>query len=284
MKPKLVTVAGHRTNTLAHQLKYYQDKVSDAFIVVYENAESPKNLTDEIKEITKQFGLDVHSVKTHRPFDWSEVTNQYNLTKKLFPDDWWIVSDDDELQVYWDDIEKIIAECEENNWKYVSGGFVDRIGAWGNFPEINPDSDLWKLFPIAGFFRYPMSKACPNKVTLCKGHVEVTNGQHYMKENGEGIFGPRGWSHPWRYPIHNKFVQVHHFKWDSTVLQRLIDVANVNQKYSYSFEYKKMYDAICMSGFKIDINNPNFFCQFCPNPDYDSYEHWKKVTNIILHI
>jgi len=284
MKPKLVTVTGHRTNTLAHQLKYYQDKVSDAFIVVYENADSPKNLAGEIREITKQFGLDIHSTKTHRPFDWGEVTNQYNLTKKLFPDDWWIVADDDELQVYWDDIENIIDECEENRWKYVSGGFVDRIGPIGNFPEILPDSNLWTLFPIAGFFRYPMSRACPNKVTLCKGYVEVTNGQHYMRENGVGIYGPRGWSHPWRYPIRNKFVQVHHFKWDSTVLERLMAVANVNQKYSYSDEYKKMYDSICGSGFKIDINNPHFFCQFSPNSEYDSYAHWKKVTNIILHI
>jgi hypothetical protein len=45
------------------------------------------------------------------------------------------------LQVYWKDIEDIIAECEENHWKYVSGGFVDRIGATGNFPEIERDSN-----------------------------------------------------------------------------------------------------------------------------------------------
>ena len=114
MKPKLVTVTGHRTNTLAHQLNHYKDKVSDAFIVVYENAQSPKNLTSEIEEITKQFGLKVHSVKSHRPFDWEEVTRLYNQTKSLFPNDWWIVSDDDELQVYWDDIENIINRSEEH--------------------------------------------------------------------------------------------------------------------------------------------------------------------------
>ena len=284
MKPKLVTVTGHRTNTLAHQLKYYQDKVSDAFIVVYENAESPKNLTDEIKEITKQFGLDVHSVKSHRPFDWEEVTKLYNQTKNLFPNDWWIVSDDDELQVYWNDIEKIIAECEENNWKYVSGGFVDRIGINGCFPEIKKDSDLWKLFPIAGFFRYPMSKACPNKVTLCKGHVEVTNGQHYVNYNGKHLFGPPSWNHPWRYPITQKFVQVHHFKWDSTVLKRLIDVAKVKKDYAYSNEYLMMYNSLEKSNFKIDINNPCFFCQYSSEPEYENYKNWKKLTNFIVHV
>jgi hypothetical protein len=284
MKPKLVTVTGHRTNTLRHQLNHYKDKVSDAFIVVYENADSPKNLADEIKEITKEFGLGIHSVKTHRPFDWGEVTNQYNITKNLFPDDWWLVADDDELQVYWKDIEDIIAECEENHWKYVSGGFVDRIGATGNFPEIERDSNLWKLFPVAGFFRYPMSGACPNKVTLCKGNIELTSGQHYIRENNKNIYGPTGWNHPWRYPIRQNFVQVHHFKWDSTVLDRLIAIAKVNKDYSYSNEYKRMYEMIAKSGFKININDTNLFCQFSPEPNYEDYKFWRKLTNIILHI
>jgi hypothetical protein len=284
MKPKLITVTGHRTNTLRHQLNHYKDKVSDAFIVVYENADSPKNLTDEIKEITKEFGLGIHSVKIHRPFDWVEVTNQYNITKNLFPNDWWLVADDDELQVYWKDIEDIITECEENGWKYVSGGFVDRIGATGNFPEIERDSNLWKLFPVAGFFRYPMSGACPNKVTLCKGNIELTSGQHYIRENNKNIYGPAGWNHPWRYPIRQNFVQVHHFKWDNTVLERLIDVVKVEKDYSYSHEYRRMYEMIAKSNFKIDINNKNFFCQFSPEPNYEDYKFWKKLTNIILHI
>jgi hypothetical protein len=284
MKPKLITVTGHRTNTLRHQLNHYKDKVSDAFIVVYENADSPKNLTDEIKEITKEFGLGIHSVKIHRPFDWVEVTNQYNITKNLFPNDWWLVADDDELQVYWKDIEDIITECEENGWKYVSGGFVDRIGATGNFPEIERDSNLWKLFPVAGFFRYPMSGACPNKVTLCKGNIELTSGQHYIRENNKNIYGPAGWNHPWRYPIRQNFVQVHHFKWDNTVLERLIDVVKVEKDYSYSHEYRRMYEMIAKSNFKIDINNKNFFCQFSPEPNYENYKFWKKLTNIILHV
>ena len=284
MKPKLITVTGHRTNTLRHQLNHYKDKVSDAFIVVYENADSPKNLTDEIKEITKEFGLGIHSVKIHRPFDWVEVTNQYNITKNLFPNDWWLVADDDELQVYWKDIEDIITECEENGWKYVSGGFVDRIGATGNFPEIERDSNLWKLFPVAGFFRYPMSGACPNKVTLCKGNIELTSGQHYIRENNKNIYGPAGWNHPWRYPIRQNFVQVHHFKWDNTVLERLIDVVKVEKDYSYSHEYRRMYEMIAKSNFKIDINNKNFFCQFSPEPNYEDYKFWKKLTNIILHV
>ena len=42
------------------------------------------------------------------------------------------------------------------------------------------ESDVWKEMPEAGFFRYPLSYACPNKVTLMKGKVKVSNGQHYV--------------------------------------------------------------------------------------------------------
>ena len=44
VKPKLVTVTGHRTNTLRHQLNHYKDIVSDIFVVVYENSETNKKI------------------------------------------------------------------------------------------------------------------------------------------------------------------------------------------------------------------------------------------------
>ena len=73
VKPKLVTVTGHRTNTLRHQLNHYKDIVSDIFVVVYENSETSKKIEFEIAEICSDFGLDIHKVKTHKPFDWEMV-------------------------------------------------------------------------------------------------------------------------------------------------------------------------------------------------------------------
>ena len=49
-----------------------------------------------------------------------------------------------------------------------------------------------------GFFRYPMSKACPNKVTLLKGKM-ICSGQHFVQfEDGTTSWGSE---HPKRYPI-----------------------------------------------------------------------------------
>lgn len=284
MKPKLVTVTGHRTNTLYHQLKHYKDIVSDIFVVVYENAESQKYLKEEIEEITKEFGIEIHSVKSHRPFDWQEVTRLYNKTKMLFPNDWWIIADDDELQIYSDKVENIIKDCEENGYEFITGGFVDRIGIDGEFLPITKETDIFEQFPMAGFFRWPLSGACPNKVTLAKGKIEVTNGQHYAKILGEDTWRWRGWNHPLRYPVEKNFTQVHHFKWDKTVLQRLQDVAKVGQVYAYSEEYKQMYEAIKSNNFKIDIYDERFMFQKLDDKNYFSYTNWNKLSKLIQSI
>ena len=284
MKPILVTVAGSRSDTLAHQLRHYAPITSGAYVVVYRHENSDAAVCDEICEIARNHGAKVFAVRTHRPYDWEQVTRLYNEVKDEFRDNWWLVADDDELHLYWDEPERIVRECDANGWRYVTGGFVDRIGPEGDFPTIRSDSDLWRLFPVAGFFRYPMSRACPNKVTLCKGSVRITNGQHYVQVDGINQYGTRGWRHPWRYPVYREFVQVHHFKWDSTVAFRIKEVADLNQSYAYSDEYGLMYRALKSTNFRIDLGNPNFHCQLMERNDYWEYKPWRKLKNLILHV
>ena len=284
MKPKLVIVTGHRTNTLRHQLNHYKDMVSEVFLVVYENADSPDRIKGEVEDIAKEFGIKIHSVKSHRPFDWEHVTYLYNKTKMLFPNDWWIVADDDELQVYSKLTTDITKICDESGYAFVTGGFVDRIGKNGTFAELTPDCNIWETFPMAGFFRYPLSGACPNKVTMCKGYIEVTPGQHYAKINGETTWKWQGWNHPLRFPTTQNFTQVHHFKWDSTALDRLQDVARIGENYSFSNEYQTMYNAIKQSNFKIDIYDERFLFEEVKSPNYWSYKNWNKLSKIILSV
>ncbi len=110
---------------------------------------------------------------------------------------------------------------EENGYKFITGAFLDRIGEGGRFPKIEPfdDSDIWKEFPLAGSFRLPVSNACPNKTVVMKGDIQITNGQHYAMIDGHDTYGDR-WNHSLRYPVDKCFIQVHHFKWDITVIGR----------------------------------------------------------------
>jgi hypothetical protein len=276
----LVTVVGRNTHILPHMLKHYEDKVDKNYIVVYRQDDN-----DGILEEVEELGIKPFWVVTDKKYNWERVTHIYNTVKSKKPNDWWIVSDDDELQVYTDSLDSIIRHCENKGYDFVTGGFLDRIGTNGTFPEVGRETDIHKAFSHAGFFRYPMSGACPNKVTLMKGYQEVTPGQHYAKFND----GTNSWGikHPKRMPVEECFTQVHHFKWDSSVLERLLEVAETKKDYSFHKEYNKMYRAIARTNWKIDIDNKEFLVEKLKNYsyiDYNDYPHWDILKSKIIKI
>lgn len=254
--------------------------VDNIYVVVYRQHE-----LDGVLEEVINLGITPYKVVTDKKYNWERVTELYNEVKATKPDEWWIVSDDDELQSYPRPIKEIITECEEKGYDFVTGGFLDRIGIDGNFPEVTKNTNIHKAFPYAGFFRYPMSGACPNKVTLMKGHVKVTPGQHYVDfGNGETSWGT---SHPKRMPIEDCFVQVHHFKWDSSVLERLKEVSEVEEEYTYWWEYKKMLEAISDNDWKINIKNKDYLVAKLTEfsyIDYNNYTDWNKLRDKIVLI
>ena len=279
-KLNLVTVVGENTHILPHMLKHYQDKVDKIHVAVYRQGKD-----DGILEEIEELGIEPFMVFTEDKYNWNKVTEIYNIVKNTKPNDWWIVADDDELQVYPDDIDYIIKQCERYGYDFVTGGFLDRIGKDGTFPKVNRDTDIHKEFPLAGFFRYPMSGACPNKVTLMKGHQWVTPGQHYA--DFQDSTNSWGKEHPKRMPIEDCFVQVHHFKWDETCVERIKKVAENKQDYSYSDEYKVMYNAIKDSNWKIDVKNPEYLVEELKEFSYIKYEdytNWSSLTNKIVLI
>ena len=277
---RLVTVTGSRTNTLWHMLSYYKDLVDEIYVVVYEW--EGFSTYDDVLTITKQFpNVRIVDRVVAEKYNWETVTTLYNKTKMLHPNDWWIVADDDEFHVYSKDLREIIADCDANGWELVRGGFIDRVGKNGTFPEINNDEDIFKQFPLAGFFRYPLSGACPNKICILKGYIEITPGQHYAKIDGHTTWKWQGWNHPLIAPVRGYNVQVHHFKWDSTCIERIKAVADIKQLYSYSDEYKKMYQALRSNNFEIDTTDGRFMIE---EVGIWGYNQWDKLFNIILSI
>ena len=278
--PNLVTVVGENTHILPHMLKHYEDVIDKAYVAVYRQSDN-----DGILEEIEELGIEPFMVFTEPKYNWNRVTDIYNTIKQTKPNDWWIVSDDDELQIYPEPIEDIIEKCERNGYEFVTGGFLDRIGIDGTFPKVTRETDIHKAFPLAGFFRYPLSKACPNKVTLMKGYQNVTPGQHYASFND----GTNSWGteHRRRMPIEECFTQVHHFKWDSTCVERIKKVADNKKDYSFSDEYKIMYNAIKDSGWKIDVNNLKFLVENMKELsyiEYMDYPHWDTLINKIVTI
>jgi hypothetical protein len=280
-KIRLVTVTGSRVDTLWHMLNHYKDLVDEMYVVVYEW--EGFSLFDEVSKITKQFdNAKIIERVTKEKFNWEYVTQLYNEIKMLFPNDWWVVSDDDELHIYSKPLKEIISACDRNGWELVRGGFIDRIGQTGDFPKINKKENIFDQFPVAGFFRYPMSGACPNKICIMKGYIEITPGQHYAKIDGQTTWKWQGWNHPLIAPIDEYNVQVHHFKWDSTCIERIKEVADIKKDYSYSNEYLKMYQSIRSNNFEIDVTNTEYMFEYIGKEF--GYKQWTKLLKKIITI
>ena len=281
---RLVTVIGHGTELLPHFIKHYQKYVNEIQIVCY-NSELHPDITSKVNDITTNYE-NVSVIKNiyHRIFDWEKVTNLYNEVKLTHKNDWWVVADIDEFHLYPnDDLQRVILDCEENGWDIVRGGFIDRIGEGGTFPLINDSESIWKQFPNMGFFRYPMSGACPNKVCVMRGRVELTYGQHYAKIDGHTTWRWQGWNHPLIAPIDTHSVQVHHFKWDESCIERIKKVADINQPYAFSYEYKKMYNELQKSKFLIDIyKNEYMFESSDGHAEFRRYRNWNKLIKTII--
>jgi hypothetical protein len=261
-------------------LNHYKDLVDEMYVVVYEWEGS--STYNEVLKITKEFNTaKIVERVTKEKFNWEYVTQLYNETKMLFPNDWWIVSDDDEFHIYSKPLKEIISACDTNGWELVRGGFIDRIGQTGDFPKINKKENIFEQFPVAGFFRYPMSGACPNKICIMKGYIEITPGQHYAKIDGQTTWRWQGWNHPLIANVDEYNVQVHHFKWDSTCVERIKAVADIKKAYSFSDEYLKMYQALRSNNFKVDVTNDEYMFEYINN---NVYKQWNKLLKKIISI
>lgn len=281
---RALSVIGHGTNLIPHFIDHYSKYVDEIQFVVYQSIIHP-SLIQDVKEIVKNYN-NVVIVKTieDRVFDWEKVTTLYNMVKSKKPNDWWVIADIDEFHLYPnDDLLSCIVDCDSNGWDLVRGGFIDRIGPDGEFSELKDDVNIFKQFPNMGFFRYPMSKACPNKVCVMKGYIEITAGQHYAKINGQTTWRWQGWNHPLINP--DSHVQVHHFKWDKTSIDRVKAVASVSQEYAYSEEYRLMYKELGKSRFKINLDNPEFmFEKSDGQAEFKRYRQWNKLIKKIISI
>jgi len=262
----LVTISGHHVNTIEHMLNHYKDKVNDIFIGVHRNSLSDEDY-DRLVQITNDIGCGIYKEYDFPLYHWTEVTKIYNEIKLLKPNDWWIISDDDEFHQYQNPLNDIIDKCEDNDWKFVTGAFLDRISADGSLKKVERDINISEQFPWGGMFRFLVSKACPNKVVLAKGDVQISSGQHYAIIDGKEVRTrdnseiASGIDHPQRCDYMWEFTQVHHYKWDESLKKRLEQIVEIDEKYTYGWEYKLLIDYFEYHDGKIDIKDKNFKLQ-----------------------
>jgi hypothetical protein len=124
------------------------------------------------------------------------------------PGDWVVWADIDEFQVYPGEFKSLIQLAETLDIDYFRGYFVDRVAADGKLRPFDPEQSIWTQFPRQIKLDTAMRAGVTHKVTCCRSTVRVNNGNHFPV-NPEPLC------------YYSDPVDVHHFKWDTTVISRL---------------------------------------------------------------
>jgi len=129
------------------------------------------------------------------------------VEQRLRSEDWIVWCDSDELHVYPVSLPEIVKECEAHRTDFLRGVFVDRVAADYSLAAFDAQSPLWDTFPNAVNVTAALAQGDPRKVVFARASVRLSGGKH--QAIGRDLKTITGW------------VQVHHFKWDATLLGRL---------------------------------------------------------------
>jgi hypothetical protein len=262
----LNTLAGGRNvATLRPMLEHYRSLKVESFIVNVHLSRRDDPILDEIRSITRDFGVPIASVSVGH---WLEVLRRvYRESRKAYPNDWHILADQDELHVYPMEISELEKMCNEREYHYVCGCWVDRLGADGGFPQIDHSRPIWEQFPTGAFLSYPVAAADPRKVVLAKSDIDVCVGQH-LAWSGKGC------------PISEAFVQVHHFKWIAGIVAELEVRANSLKQGGYGFhvESSRFVKYFREHGGRADLNDRRILAARCGQ----GYEYWPMVQKWLM--
>ncbi len=260
----LTTVAGAFVEVLPHMLEHYRAQGVESFLVNAHVSNTGDPALDRIRQITAEFGCGIESI-THGP--WRQEVNPaiYERTRAAFPDDWFILADQDEMQRYPGDLRSVLEECDAKGFDYVEGGFIDRLASDGGFAPVLPNGSIWEQFPLGGYISTPILDANPNKIVAAKGHVKLVSGQH-AAASGRGC------------PVEECYVEVHHFKWVAGIIQRLEQRAAFyrEQRDPLWRESAKFLDYVRANGGRIDITDALFHIAPC-SPGHPSWDILKRL-------
>ena len=261
----LATVVGGYVKVLPHMLEHYRALGIDSIFINAHLARQDDPNFAEVQTIANNIGCGIHSASV---YDYTPKRNTEILAslREKYPKDWFVLADQDELQLYDDDVVDLVLHCERNGYDYVEGCLLDRVARDGSFPPVTREGPIWQQFPLGGFIGYPLLGAYPKKVVISKGHLRLGWGQHGSYD-GHGL------------PVDERLVQVHHFKWVRGLRDRLAARAQYRlaRNQPYAEESLRFLRHLDENGGRLRFNDSRFLIW---DFELGRYKHWNKIKEI----
>jgi len=232
---------GRDIKLLKYNLDYYTGMgIRRILLSVHIRSEWEKGFLDAVKKIIAPYPAEIAEI--YRDAHNASKTRYENvISKHCRNDDWVIVADLDEFYEYSMPLADVIKFCKVNNYDYVKGEFLDRIGPMGELATIQ--GNIWDTYPV-GLRLTKMAKVCVDKIVLARASIRLTGG-HHNAITGTGC------------PIDDCSAIVHHFKWDSTCVERIKYMNGMQKKanFPWAVDSERTLQYLESNGGKIPIDD-----------------------------
>lgn len=258
-------VGGSHADLLEQMLRHYRDMGISSFLIHAHLRSKDDGGLAELQSAAAAVGCVIDSVHYG---DHAVAQRAAWNSRMCAPEDWYLIVDVDEFQVYPAPLIDVLKYCDECGYDYVKGCFLDRVSRDGTLTKRLPGVPLWEQYPVGLFLTYPILRGDPRKVVASKGHVEMANNGHHVALSERGC------------PITEYFIPVHHFKWvDGALeaLERRINFVKNNSSSEHWRESQRFIDYYRGNG-RIDISDPAFLGGICA----PEYPHWDRIRELFI--
>jgi hypothetical protein len=258
----LVSLAGDHVDMLPHMLAHYRSLGVDSISLNLHLKTEDDPVREEVEAIARKDGCGIRKVWVG---EWMSLQQRaYLETREQYPNDWWILADQDELQQWPGPLKDVLDLW--SGFDYIRGCFVDRISRGGELTPVKYDEPVWGQYPLGCWLTVFVLVGDPRKVVAAKGPLPLVRGQHHAV-SGRGV------------PTRDCYVPVHHFKWTEGRAERLIARA---QRLSASgapqwTQSARFVAYLQANNGRINVSDPRLHVAECA-PDYPEWEALKKFV------
>jgi hypothetical protein len=210
----ITTLDVRRIMLIPHFVGHYRRMGVDRFHIslnVHPDMENnlSKVAVDTANTVLRLMGLKMESVLLEK-FDAATLRLHHNDIQLKYKHKYKAIvwADFDEFHEFPQPLSEIVDLMYFKDISVIGGKFVDRVSRSGQLQPVLDGIPIWSQFPIGCNFSLKVLKASDKKVILTHPNVKLTPGNH-------GVYGTEfvNWW-PQRLPVH-------HFKWDSSIIDRL---------------------------------------------------------------
>ncbi len=237
---------GRDDRLLSQFVDHYQNLGVDRMLLCAD----AKNPEDPVPERVRHAAVEIDAVYEQasdpgHSMAFCERVRTELVQRHCEPTDWVLSADVDEFQVYPEPLDEIVRRCEASSAEYVGGRFVDRIASDGSLAPLSMDRSVWEQYPIGARLTHAVLGACDEKVVLSRAAIPLGGGHHAPKVEAT--------------PLEGVEVEVHHFKWDASVVERCRWHRDAYKDVGDPWwrECQRFLDYLAMNHGRIDLSNPS---------------------------